>query len=84
MTFTHIQGILDKFIGDAVMAVFGVPFASAEDPINSCNAALRMQDAVKLLNIHRESAGQKGIQIGIGINTGLVYLKNVMNETDIL
>lgn len=54
------------------MAVFGVPYAVAEDPINSCNAALRMQDAVKLLNQNREAAGQKGIQIGIGINTGLV------------
>ncbi len=68
------HGILDKFIGDAVMAVFGVPFATLEDPINACNAALRMQVAVKELNDKRESQGLLGIKIGIGVNTGMVRL----------
>ena len=67
-------GILDKFIGDAVMAVFGVPFGTPEDPINSCNAALRMKESVKILNEQRNSIGLKGISIGIGINTGLVII----------
>ena len=66
------KGILDKFIGDAVMAVFGVPFANVEDPINSCCAALKMREAVKNLDQKREAAGLRGIKVGIGINTGLV------------
>ena len=54
------------------MAVFGVPFAASEDPVNSCNAALRMQDSVQALNDAREAAGLIGIKVGIGINTGPV------------
>ena len=72
-----IIGILDKFIGDAVMAVFGVPFGSPEDPINCCNAALRMKDSTKIMNENRCAIGLKGIAIGIGINTGLVLSGNI-------
>jgi class 3 adenylate cyclase len=56
------------------MAVFGVPFGTPEDPVNSCNAALRMKDSVRILNEHRNSIGLKGIAIGIGVNTGIVRI----------
>ncbi|KAH6569967.1 hypothetical protein BASA60_007990 [Batrachochytrium salamandrivorans] len=45
---TDEQGILDKFIGDAVMAVFGVPFSGPEDAVHACNTALRMRDLLVL------------------------------------
>ncbi len=79
-SYTYNLGILDKFIGDAIMAVFGVPFATPEDPINACNAALKMKDAVKILNEQRSSIGLRGISIGIGINTGMVLSGNIGSQ----
>ena len=61
--------------GDAVMAVFGVPFACSEDAIHACNASLRMRDALVLTNETRVSQGKKPIKIGIGVNTGMVQIK---------
>lgn len=59
-------------LGDAVMAVFGVPFASNEDAIKSCNCALRMRDALVISNKNRQELGKMTIKIGIGVNTGMV------------
>ncbi|KAI9208306.1 nucleotide cyclase [Polychytrium aggregatum] len=71
------QGILDKYIGDATMAVFGVPFVSPDDSIHACNAALRMQDSLKILNQTREMQGLRSISIGLGVNTGVVLSGNI-------
>ncbi|KAI8851870.1 hypothetical protein BC829DRAFT_386192 [Chytridium lagenaria] len=73
----HLQGILDKYIGDAVMAVFGVPFVNPDDSIHACNAALRMKDSVGIFNEHRAKSGLKEIKIGIGVNTGMVLSGNI-------
>ena len=74
---TDEQGILDKFIGDAVMAVFGVPFSSSLDSNHACNAALRMRDALVLTNKARSAQRKPAINIGIGINTGVVLSGNI-------
>ncbi|KAI9352204.1 hypothetical protein BDR26DRAFT_850523 [Obelidium mucronatum] len=72
------QGILDKYIGDAVMAVFGVPFVNADDSIHACNAALRMRDSLVIYNEHiRIPNNQKPIKMGIGVNTGMVLSGNI-------
>ncbi|KAJ3300723.1 hypothetical protein HK104_006021 [Borealophlyctis nickersoniae] len=71
------QGILDKYIGDAVMAVFGVPFVSEEDSTHACSTALRMQASLAVLNEKRASAGKKTVKIGIGVNTGMVLSGNI-------
>src|SRR5690348_7655188 len=55
-------GSVDKFIGDAVMAVFGVPVAHEDDALRACRAAVEMRDALPELGI----AGR------IGVNTGEV------------
>ena len=55
-------GTVEKFIGDAVMAVFGVPAAHEDDALRACRAAVEMQEAFPDL----------GIQGRIGVNTGEV------------
>ncbi len=55
-------GTVEKFIGDAVMAVFGVPVAHEDDALRACRAAVEMRDALPDL----------GVQARIGVNTGLV------------
>ena len=59
-------------IGDAVMAVFGVPFAAPEDAVHACNAALKMKDALVITNQMRLDQGKCSIKMGIGVNTGMV------------
>jgi class 3 adenylate cyclase/tetratricopeptide (TPR) repeat protein len=55
-------GTLEKFIGDAVMAVFGIPMLHEDDALRACRAAIEMQEAAPGL----------GMQLRIGINTGEV------------
>ncbi len=74
-------GVLDKFIGDAIMAVFGAPFARPEeDPINAVGAALEMQRQLKIFNEVRRKRGEKPIDVGIGISTGEAVCGNIGSE----
>lgn len=54
------------------MAVFGVPFANAEDAVHACNSALKMKDAMVQGNKIRLEHGKPALAMGIGINTGIV------------
>ncbi|MDR2965701.1 MAG: HAMP domain-containing protein [Treponema sp.] len=71
-------GVVDKFIGDAVMAHWGTAYTSgdpAKDAYNGVNAALMMRSAVVNINKERKDPNDPGnpfIQIGCGINTGIV------------
>lgn len=65
-------GTVEKFIGDEVMAVFGLPQAHEDDPERAVRAALAMQDRLTVLN--REAAAPAGValRMRVGINTGEV------------
>jgi adenylate cyclase len=66
------DGVLDEYIGDSVMAVFGAPRSRGEGPINAVRAALRMQYIIATTNRKREARGQVGGRLGVGVATGEV------------
>jgi class 3 adenylate cyclase len=68
---TH-GGILDKFAGDAVMAVFGAPHPVADHAKRAVECALAMQRRQAELNAEARTLGLPASEIGIGINTGTV------------
>lgn len=64
------RGTLDKYIGDAVMAFWGAPMATADHAGEALRCALEMQAALPELNRRLVARGWPALQIGIGINTG--------------
>ena len=65
-------GTVEKFIGDAVMAVFGLPRVHEDDALRAVRAALDMQRAVERMNASLEARQVPELRIRIGINTGEV------------
>ena len=65
-------GTVEKFIGDAVMAAFGVPAAHEDDPERALRAALRMRRRLSELNTGLHAAHGVELQVRIGVNTGEV------------
>ncbi|MBE7440624.1 MAG: HAMP domain-containing protein [Spirochaetales bacterium] len=74
-------GIIDKFIGDGILAVFGAPVRSTNYCDQALEAALQMQAAVNRLNIERRSGGKRQpIAIGIGVHAGPIIAGNIGND----
>ncbi len=63
-------GVVDKFIGDAVMAIFGVPEARGDDALRALACAAEMQQAMWVLNQEHEARGLPKLFAGIAVNTG--------------
>jgi adenylate cyclase len=70
-------GMLDKFIGDAIMAAFGIPVAHDDSEDRATRCAIRMLNALHEWNIGRKSSNKKPIDIGIGLNTDIVVSGNI-------
>jgi class 3 adenylate cyclase/HAMP domain-containing protein len=68
------NGFIDKYIGDAIMALF------PHRPKDAVMAAISMQNTLKTYNSHRKKTGYEPIQIGIGINTGAMMLGTIGEE----
>jgi adenylate cyclase len=74
------EGTLDKFIGDALMAVFGAPLPLPNHPWMAVQSALDMRRRLKEFNEHRRLANQPIIRIGIGISSGEVVSGNIGSQ----
>jgi len=74
------QGLVDKYIGDAVMAFFGAPADDAQSAYHSAVAALDMLDELAQFNVWQTERARPPIRIGIGINYGAVTIGNIGSE----
>jgi len=70
-------GVLDKYIGDAIMALFGAPFAKPEDADMAISVANGMMASLRRLNVVRAARGEAAIDIGVGIATGEVVVGTI-------
>ncbi|MGE3534976.1 MAG: adenylate/guanylate cyclase domain-containing protein [Parachlamydiales bacterium] len=74
------KGIIDKFIGDEVMALFGAPFDAPDQAIRAIRCAVDILAAIDRWNVERKAKGLPIIQMGIGVHTGEVLVGNMGAE----
>ena len=74
---TDEGGMLDKFIGDAMMCIFGTPVPHDDDPDRAVRAAIRMMTDLKVFNDKRSTEGKRPIDHGMGINTDSIVSGNI-------
>jgi adenylate cyclase len=71
------SGMIDKFIGDAVMAIWGAPVPHEDDAARAVRAALKMQPILDRINPHIKQITGLEFAIGVGVNTGEAKLGNI-------
>lgn len=71
------KGYVDKYIGDAIMAVFGVPMPDPDHAVNGCRAAVRQRDRLTLLAAELEKTAGVRISARMGLNTGPLSAGNM-------
>jgi adenylate cyclase len=76
------EGFVEKFVGDAVMAVFGAPRAHEDDPERSLRAALLMRERMETLNRRWERRVGRPLELHIGVNTGPVVAGRIGATAD--
>ena len=74
--FAH-EGMLDKYIGDAIMAVWGAPLPQEDHALRACRAALEMIHRLGPFNRDGESRGWPKLRIGVGLSTGPMVFGNM-------
>jgi class 3 adenylate cyclase len=70
-------GVVDKYVGDQIMAIFGAPVARGHDALRAVRTAMEMQRAMAELNVKRARRGELPLEVSIGINTGQVMAGNM-------
>jgi adenylate cyclase len=66
------DGVLDKFIGDAIMAVYGAPLSSGRDPANAVASAVAMIGMIGVINEKARARGLAEVRLGVGVSSGEV------------
>lgn len=74
------EGTLDKYIGDAIMAIYGAPVFFQDHPLRACRTALEMISVMKTLRVRWQALGLPALEIGVGINTGEMVVGNMGSE----
>jgi class 3 adenylate cyclase len=74
------DGMLDKYIGDGLMAVFGAPIVHEDHALRAVRAAFRMRAELATLNEELKARGQAPVAIGIGLHTGECVVGNIGTE----
>jgi sigma-B regulation protein RsbU (phosphoserine phosphatase) len=70
-------GMINEFIGDAILVLFGAPFAREDDADRAVRCAWAMQRALDALNVELEAEGLPALAMGIGVHSGLVVAGNI-------
>ena len=78
--FRH-EGLLDKYIGDAIMAVYGAPIHHPDHARRACRTALDMVRAARAMQAEWQAQGLAPFDLGIGINTGPMVVGNMGSKT---
>ncbi|HTP58814.1 MAG TPA: adenylate/guanylate cyclase domain-containing protein, partial [Spirochaetia bacterium] len=73
-------GIIDKYIGDAIMAFFGAPVPHEDDAAQSVMAGIEMLDSLETFNASQKANNEPEFHIGVGINYGTVTVGNIGTE----
>ena len=84
LAIEQYEGFVEKFVGDAVMAVFGAPLAHEDDPERALRAALAMQERMEGLNRQWERRLGAPVALHIGISTGAVVAGNLGSSHRVL
>jgi adenylate cyclase len=74
------DGLLDKYMGDAIMAVFGAPLEQPDHAVRACRTALDMMEELKKLQKKWTDEGRPAFDIGIGINSGDMVVGNMGSD----
>jgi adenylate cyclase len=74
------HGVIDKYIGDEVMVLFGAPLYSEDSALKAINCALEIMQGLKRWNVERERSNLPAVTMGIGIHTGKVCAGNMGAE----
>ena len=74
------QGVIDKYIGDCVMAFWGAPFEGDNDELNACYSAIQCMEAINQLNEGFRNEGFPDLNIRIGIHTGEAIAGNIGSD----
>lgn len=74
------DGLLDKYMGDAIMAVYGAPLDQPDHALRACRTALEMMHVLKKLQEKWQTEGRPILNIGIGLNTGDMVVGNMGSQ----
>jgi adenylate cyclase len=76
----NLGGTIDKYMGDAIMALFGAPLAQPDHPRLACRAALEMVASLEALNRDWAEQGRPPLRVGVGVNSGPVAVGNMGSD----